>query len=446
MSILPTFCPLLLCVSERRRLFFLCVSERRRLRAMSMRDVVSQQSGRLSAWGCRVETTPTKGRRVVAERRFNAGDVVFASAPFASVLLAREDRCEWCFRESCRLRCSKCKARFCSPECQKRGWRGGHREECNLLRDDVPADLRLAARVATNMSQKDVMTRRVLRSTAADARAMQPGPDNGERDDPLTKAVATAFGISEASLRRCLKVGRANDFCSQDDLLAPVAAVCLPLAALVNHDCSPNCVSTFDMCKGDDGLVHRFIACRSIESGDEITHSYVDASEPRELRRSKLHDRYGFDCGCQRCQQEKDNAIDDAVFDVARRLRYRAALCDDDDDEAALLAEAATALANVPDAYPDVLATLQLRAENALARDQRYDAVHLFKDLAHRRMRLYDHPHPRVALDLLILRDAAIAANDLRTAREAHQRVIPILRATKPSGSFVLREHLDLEF
>ena len=34
------------------------------------------------------------------------------------------------------LRCTKCRRRiYCSKECQVRGWKGGHKQECERLRE-----------------------------------------------------------------------------------------------------------------------------------------------------------------------------------------------------------------------------------------------------------------------------------------------------------------------
>ena len=38
------------------------------------------------------------------------------------------------------MRCTKCRRRiYCSKECQKAGWRGGHKQECERLREGAEA-------------------------------------------------------------------------------------------------------------------------------------------------------------------------------------------------------------------------------------------------------------------------------------------------------------------
>jgi len=44
---------------------------------------------------------------------------------------------------------------------------------------------------------------------------------------------------------------------------------------------------------------------RDIQPGEELFDSYITCDVPREERQKTLKDRYGFDCGCTRCLQEK---------------------------------------------------------------------------------------------------------------------------------------------
>ena len=38
------------------------------------------------------------------------------------------------------MRCTKCRQRtYCSKECQKAGWKGGHKQECERLREGAEA-------------------------------------------------------------------------------------------------------------------------------------------------------------------------------------------------------------------------------------------------------------------------------------------------------------------
>ena len=93
-----------------------------------------------------------------------------------------------------------------------------------------------------------------------------------------------------------------------------------PLAAMINHSCSPNAVRVFgripdstscnprgsEACNQIQGkevmIVH---ANKSIAKGEEIAWSYIPPSNPLGERREALLSKYGFTCNCLRCIQEE---------------------------------------------------------------------------------------------------------------------------------------------
>ncbi|KAK7924446.1 hypothetical protein PG985_006500 [Apiospora marii] len=68
----------------------------------------------------------------------------------------------------------------------------------------------------------------------------------------------------------------------------------------LNHDCRPNCVYYFD----PDTVSNKVYAVRDIMPGEEITVSYIDGFQTTEARRERLHEHWGFDCGCPACTAE----------------------------------------------------------------------------------------------------------------------------------------------
>jgi uncharacterized Zn finger protein (UPF0148 family) len=68
-------------------------------------------------------------------------------------------------------------------------------------------------------------------------------------------------------------------------------------AAMINHDCAPNCRTMFDMNKH----VHIF-AKRDIDPGEEITVTYCSPLLGTPVRREKLQRNKFFVCQCQRCE------------------------------------------------------------------------------------------------------------------------------------------------
>lgn len=70
-----------------------------------------------------------------------------------------------------------------------------------------------------------------------------------------------------------------------------------PYASFINHSCDPNAVVGFD-----DGRL--FVkALRDVEEGEQIFVSYVDNTNPFELRQRELSERYFFDCACTKCEK-----------------------------------------------------------------------------------------------------------------------------------------------
>ena len=89
-----------------------------------------------------------------------------------------------------------------------------------------------------------------------------------------------------------------------------------PLAAMINHSCSPNAVRIFgtipasvktsEWSEREVMIVH---ACAAMKKGTEITWSYLPPTTDYKNRHEMLKTRYGFSCECTRCTSE-EKAID----------------------------------------------------------------------------------------------------------------------------------------
>lgn len=71
-----------------------------------------------------------------------------------------------------------------------------------------------------------------------------------------------------------------------------------------NHDCTPNAKAEVR----EDGCV-ALSALRGIKSGEEITISYIDVSQPFEERQKTLRQHYGFECRCGKCLGEQRSSL-----------------------------------------------------------------------------------------------------------------------------------------
>jgi hypothetical protein len=86
----------------------------------------------------------------------------------------------------------------------------------------------------------------------------------------------------------------------------PIGVCFDPLAALANHSCDPNAFVVMD------GPVISFRALNDIPKDQEITISYVDATNPFHRRQHELQSRHYFQCTCPKC--EKGATLDQDQF------------------------------------------------------------------------------------------------------------------------------------
>mmetsp|Transcript_47479 Transcript_47479/g.88417 ORF Transcript_47479/g.88417 Transcript_47479/m.88417 type:complete len:273 (+) Transcript_47479:24-842(+) len=88
--------------------------------------------------GLSLDVSDSKGRCTKAARDFTPGQVLMQQQPYAYVLNAGVDRCDFCCgkcpENDTLLRCASCKhLRYCSVECQKQAWNEWHSIECPVL-------------------------------------------------------------------------------------------------------------------------------------------------------------------------------------------------------------------------------------------------------------------------------------------------------------------------
>jgi SET domain len=80
----------------------------------------------------------------------------------------------------------------------------------------------------------------------------------------------------------------------------PVALGLFPLTSMMNHSCAPNCMHQFLITPGrPPRLVMKAIT--PIKTGDELCYSYVNLYQSTTSRRDQLFKAYSFHCSCERC-------------------------------------------------------------------------------------------------------------------------------------------------
>jgi hypothetical protein len=71
-----------------------------------------------------------------------------------------------------------------------------------------------------------------------------------------------------------------------------------PLAATINHSCVPNTAITFD------GATMNIRSTSPIPADTELTVTYIDNTDPTDVRRKNLFERYFFHCLCPWCNAD----------------------------------------------------------------------------------------------------------------------------------------------
>lgn len=304
---------------------------------------------RLELWKCTLHEVEGQ-LRVVATGNIGVGECAFASKPYATFLLSRNERthCAQCMQkfpeDKPPKRCGRCRAaRYCGLDCQRAAWKGHHRVECGSLGDlrkelaapnrDVEGELldaALASRclrkivddekagaadyemfgkfTAAEAAAVDVMNAaRVADSgqtNAAGATLVAPGDaaSGGGMDDADAPRLANAARRAKAAprdarLEKLLRASPATHFMIQSETLSGLGVGSFPLGSAVRHSCLPNCSVVYDFCGGKEdaakNLEQRFIAMTPIKAGDELTRAWVDPMSATWLRHHRLKTVYG---------------------------------------------------------------------------------------------------------------------------------------------------------
>ena len=218
-----------------------------------------------------------RGRCVIATKSFLPGETILSTSPQAYLPSENEERCATCFVKSTSLKkCKGCSyAHYCSRKCQIVDWKSnGHSKLCKymvklrkqLRNESELSDAILLIKTFTDTSRRDFVSSMCYHV---------PTSSSLERSSKrlIHTIQSTVPWISKCSKEKLLQTlyrFGSNNFAITDDLLLKTGAGVYPEGALLNHDCVPNCVVTYD------GLVQNIRCIRKIKEGEELTHSYVD--------------------------------------------------------------------------------------------------------------------------------------------------------------------------
>ena len=293
--------------------------------------------------GVAVAEIQGRGLGLVATRRFEACERLFASTAFGYAGSYLDDMCAMClsFGNFVPRRCEDCPAVYCSEACRAADERvNNHSRCCKALGriaelPDGVAD-RDCKSSAAFLLRAFAARHRSSTSTAAAAKSANeerqlPWPTladalsqcseiegaadwSDEREAQRERAVqlASLHGgkrllSDKAQARALLRRRRHNAYSLLDGDDDYRGWVLYPGASYINHSCVPNCC----------GIISRrtiiFEALRPIEPHEEIVQCYVRLDGGRDFR----PEDWGFSCECPRCAgtaAAEDLAAFDAEF------------------------------------------------------------------------------------------------------------------------------------
>ncbi|PLN81380.1 hypothetical protein BDW42DRAFT_200860 [Aspergillus taichungensis] len=282
------------------------------------------------------------GQGLFASKAIPAGgDVLNIKTAFVAVLDTERlgDTCSGCFGRryfgrdgDVSLRaCTGCQVvRYCDKTCQSKDWKFAHSLECptfkklhpRVLPNNARALLRIVQRIQRGKYTPSELDRFAQLETHA-ASIREENPRQWERISLSAKAVSAysggggvGGGMDEEEICGVGAKLDLNSFNLTNAQYDRIGLYLHPYAALINHSCAYNAVAGFD----DDELFVK--AVRNIAQDDQIFISYVDTTNPTQLRRQELRERYFFDCACPKCASSAQEQQDERqIIDAFRLLQ-----------------------------------------------------------------------------------------------------------------------------
>ncbi|PLB48078.1 SET domain-containing protein [Aspergillus steynii IBT 23096] len=264
------------------------------------------------------------GKGLFASASLKTGDdVLTIQTPFVAVLEKPrlDDTCSGCFGkrqlgnvDAALKACTKCQVvKYCDRICQSKDWKAGHSLECPVYQKLRPRVLPINARAVLRIvlrSQRQKCTPQELDLFLQ----LETHVQDIERENPaqlerigLSSKAVKVYSETDVKEETISAFGARldlNSFNMTNPSYDRIGLYLHPFAALINHSCDYNSVVGFD---GDQLFVK---AIRPIQKDEQIFISYIDTTNPYQLRRTELRERYYFDCQCSKCEQGPDGPAD----------------------------------------------------------------------------------------------------------------------------------------
>lgn len=242
------------------------------------------------------------GRGLVSTRTVQAGELLFAMKPHLYAPIDAVYRL-WCTKgaRGCRARLEEVAEEVLLEQMRECLQRGDEKQVISVmmqLGEEKDEELKLA-----HLSPEvylDILLGRTNKHTVLDSNmsCIQDGTDAN-----LLRIIRrNAFGPDYHNYHTMEKTWNSKAESASLEDPAPYSRVLglYPLAAMINHSCSPNAVRVF---AGEIMVVH---ACEVIPKGREIVWSYIVPNQPYPVRSQEIFSKYGFRCCCDRCTQERN--------------------------------------------------------------------------------------------------------------------------------------------
>ena len=199
---------------------------------------------------------------------------------------------------------------FCNKKCVKKDYHFQYEKPhlkklvATFLKDmSCISDLLLLSRCLRTSTEKYLDYSKQLptknedcyyQNTFQDLQNMVYGKDDSRNEHvKIVKTLIELFKeeqeTPEDKLLNILKRFGCNNFSITNKLMVSVAAACVPLGALLNHSCDPNCVVTYRIMENNNNrIVQQIRTVKDVKCGEELCHPYLDTACTKANRVEKL--------------------------------------------------------------------------------------------------------------------------------------------------------------
>lgn len=324
----------------------------------------------LKAWPLNIKSTKSSGRGLFASKFIKTGDSVLIEQPVSYVLKNAflNSKCSFCFGEiSSESDGCPCRLHFCSNSCllkfsasfiseSAEGSFHKYHLICRIFREiskisrKFSVDEELLRLIIFSCLSRfsssffDIGGKKVSRTDSSCLGSLKSNSsiDNNNKSwkavvsesisellnvldelkistdtwshrnhDEIFRLACRINGNSYAIMEKCSNNVLDNELLPNESVSQVTIGVgMLPLNALINHSCKPNCAfitmsAHQDSVNSEDAKIPAIEvrALCDIQAGEEITFSYIDSMQSRVNRRLELIQTKNFWCECARCME-----------------------------------------------------------------------------------------------------------------------------------------------